>query len=246
MGTLPALIGWFVASASAAPLLTVATDAGPVNVVLAYHGTLQLELGGRTLWVDPWSKAPLKDATKGTVVLITDIHPDHLDPAALALVKADGARVVAPKAVSDSLGDGQVSDVLNNGQSVELDGLQIESVPMYNNTRGPKEGKLFHDKGRGNGYVLTWGGKRLYIAGDTACTADMKALKNIDHALIPMNLPYTMPPDEAADCVKAFQPKKVTPYHYAGSDLGVFQAGLTGVAGVEVVLIDAYPGGLPW
>ena len=107
-------------------------------------------------------------------------------------------------------------------------------------TRGPSPGKLFHDKGRGNGYVLTYGGVRFYFSGDTEGVPEMRALKNIDVAFVCMNLPYTMPPDEAADAVKAFHPKIVIPYHYRGSDLSVFQKRLEGT-GIEVRLLDWYP-----
>ena len=111
---------------------------------------------------------------------------------------------------------------------------------MYNLKRGPEAGKLYHDKGRGNGYILTYGGKRFYISGDTEGIPEMRALKNIDVAFICMNLPYTMPPDEAADAVKAFHPKIVIPYHYHGSDLTVFENALKGT-GIEVRLLDWYP-----
>jgi len=93
---------------------------------------------------------------------------------------------------------------------------------MYNLVRGPSEGQLFHDKGRGNGYVLTLGGKRIYIAGDTECTPEMRALQDIDVGFVPMNLPYTMTPEEAAECVRAFSPDVVYPYHFRGQDVNVF------------------------
>ena len=103
---------------------------------------------------------------------------------------------------------------------------------MYNLERGPSAGQLFHTKGRGNGYVLTMGGKRIYIAGDTECTPEMKALKNIDVAFVPMNLPYTMTPAEAAECVKAFAPKIVYPYHYnQATNAQEFTAALKGTPG---------------
>src|SRR5439155_17729204 len=95
---------------------------------------------------------------------------------------------------------------------------------MYNLKRGPSEGKLYHDKGRGNGYVVTYGGKRFYISGDTEGVPEMKALKNIDVAFVCMNLPYTMPPEEAAEAVRAFKPKVVYPYHYRGSDVKAFES----------------------
>ena len=118
--------------------------------------------------------------------------------------------------------------------------IPARAVPMYNLKRGPSPGKLFHDKGRGNGYIVTYGGKRFYISGDTEGTPEMRQLKNIDVAFVCMNLPYTMPPEEAADAVKAFHPKIVIPYHYRGSDLSVFQKALEGT-GIEVRLLEWYP-----
>jgi len=115
---------------------------------------------------------------------------------------------------------------------------------MYNLQRG-FQGELFHTKGRGNGYVVTLGGKRIYVAGDTECTPEMKALRNIDVAFLPMNLPYTMTPAEAADCAKAFKPKIVYPYHYRGQDPKAFAAALKG-SGIEVRLRDWYPGAPPF
>lgn len=218
---------------------------GDVAVTPVYHGTVVLQHGDQTVWVDPWSKAALDSRPKADVVLLTDIHPDHLDAAALAKVSKEGTVIVAPQAVADTLEGPKVNHVLANGASHQVGALGVEAVPMYNHHRGPEEGQLFHVKGRGNGYVVTIGGQRIYIAGDTACTDEMKALEGIDLALVPMNLPYTMPPEEAVPCVKAMKPKMLVPYHYAGSDLSVLAPALEG-SGVEVKLVDAYPGGLPW
>ena len=111
---------------------------------------------------------------------------------------------------------------------------------MYNLVRGPEAGKLYHDKGRGNGYVLTYGGKRVLFSGDTENIPEMRALKNIDVAFVCMNLPYTMTPEEAADGVLAFHPKVVIPYHYRQSDVSAFQKKLEG-SGIEVRLLEWYP-----
>lgn len=230
------------APAPAGPVgpVTLTGTTGPIVVTPVFHGTVRIEGGGKVFWVDPWSKANLTGPA-ADVVLITDIHFDHLDAAAITkVVKADTV-IVAPEAVARELKDRKVDHVLANGASVELAGATITAVPMYNLVRGPESGKLFHDKGRGNGYLLTVDGQTIYIAGDTECTDEMKALVGVDLALLPMNLPYTMPPEEAAGCVSAFKPKKVTPYHYAGSDLATFAP-----TGTEVVLRDAYPGGQPW
>ena len=226
--------------------LVVATDAGDVAITAVYHGTMRLDFAGKVWWLDPWSKGALDGAPKADYLLLTDIHQDHLDEDAIAKVEKEGTVVVAPKAVAAKLQRRKVDHVLANGEQVVIEGVTVKALPMYNNTRGPEPGTLFHDKGRGNGYVLTIGAKNIYIAGDTACTPEMKALSGIDHAFVPMNLPYTMTPAEAAECVKAFRPKVVTPYHYAGSDLMEFSAALEGVEGVQVVIAEFYPGGLPW
>jgi len=144
--------------------------------------------------------------------------------------------VIAPEAVAKTVTQAKV---LRNGESTTWEAWKIEAVPMYNLTRGPSEGKFYHDKGRGNGYVLTYGGMRFYIAGDTEGTPEMRALKNIDVAFIPMNLPFTMTPEEAADAVRAFHPKIVYPYHYRGSNIKDFAKALAG-SGVDVRLRDWY------
>jgi L-ascorbate metabolism protein UlaG (beta-lactamase superfamily) len=175
------------------------------------------------------------------VILITDIHSDHLDPATVNKRKKATTTIVAPQAAVAQLTAAQIASpvVMANGDKKTVDGIEIEAVPMYNLTRGPSAGQLYHDKGRGNGYVLTLGGKRIYIAGDTEGIPEMRALKNIDVAFIPMNLPYTMTEAEAADAVKAFKPKIVYPYHYRGSDLKKFEDALKG-SGVEVRIRDWY------
>jgi L-ascorbate metabolism protein UlaG (beta-lactamase superfamily) len=129
--------------------------------------------------------------------------------------------------------------VLRNGESREVGPWKIEAIAAYNLQRGPAPGTLYHEKGSGNGYVITYGGKRFYFSGDTEAVPEMKALKNIEAAYICMNLPYTMPPEEAASGVRAFKPRVAIPYHYRGSDLGAFQKALAG-SGVEVRIHDWY------
>jgi L-ascorbate metabolism protein UlaG (beta-lactamase superfamily) len=178
-----------------------------------------------------FSKVP-----KADIVLITDIHEDHLDKANLAKVRKPGSTVIIPGAASAEVKDGVV---MKNGETKKVGPFTIEAVPMYNMKRGPAPGQYFHDKGRGNGYIVTYGGLRVYLAGDTEGIPEMRALKNIDVAFIPMILPYTMSPEEAADAVKAFHPKVVYPYHYGMSDLKVFESGLKGT-GIDVRLRNWY------
>jgi L-ascorbate metabolism protein UlaG (beta-lactamase superfamily) len=215
---------------------------GDITIAPINHATLQLTFAGKVIDVDPVAAAgTFAGFAAPDVILITDIHGDHLDPATINKRKKATTTVVAPQAAVAQLTAAQIANpvVMANGDKKTIEGIEIEAVPMYNLKRGPEAGKLFHDKGRGNGYVLTMGGKRIYIAGDTEGIPEMRALKNIDVAFIPMNLPYTMPPDEAADAVKAFKPKIVYPYHYRGSDLKVFEDALKG-SGVEVRVRDWY------
>ena len=234
---------------AAAPVTPRSIVAGALTITPVYHGTAIIQHGEKVIWLDPWSRGELAGHPKADVVLITDVHSDHMDPEALKVVADPDAVVVAPAAVRDGLaevGGPAVAHVLDNGSSVEIDGLTITAVPMYNLVRGPESGGAFHERGRGNGYLLTAGEVTVYFAGDTECTDEMKSLSGVDLAFLPMNLPYTMSPEEAAGCVSSFKPVRVVPYHYAGSDLAVFSGALAGADGVAVEVADFYPGGLPW
>ena len=219
------------------PTDTIDTTAGPVRITPIHHATVVFEFNGKTIVVDPWSKAPEGWLPKADLVLITDIHPDHYDPPGIDAVKKEGTIFVAPKVVGEKLPGAKV---MNNGQERTELGVSIRAVPMYNLKRGPEAKKLYHDKGRGNGYVLGFGDKRVYLSGDTECIPEMKALKKIDVAFVCMNLPYTMPPEEAAECVKAFKPKVMIPYHYRDSDLGVFKKTLGDTPGIELRTREFY------
>src|ERR1035441_146098 len=362
------------------------TSAGPVKITPLNHASTLIEAAGKTIYLDPAKPAKLSGPPKADLILITDIHGDHMDPDSIKdISKADTEILAAPAVVQTVTSAKPIA----NGETKNWQGWTIEAIPAYNLKRGPTPGKLFHDKGRGNGYVLTHGGKRFYFSGDTegipemralknidvafrsaplqensfttrdaamvtssptAASAftspetpkaspkcarsrtstwrsdlphsrktlsrqgtrqwlrphprrqallllrrhrrhprnaraqehrrgvpicptpgklfhdkgrgngyvlthggkrfyfsgdtegipEMRALKNIDVAFVCMNLPYTMPPEEAADAVKAFHPKIVIPYHYRGSDLAVFQKGLEGT-GIEVRLLEWYP-----
>ncbi|MBI1895746.1 MAG: MBL fold metallo-hydrolase [Acidobacteria bacterium] len=219
------------------PIEQFTTKAGPLKITPIRHASLVMEAGGTAVHVDPWSQGNYDGIPAADLILITDIHGDHLDPKAIEKVRKAGAKLIAPKAVAEKLGGDVI--VLNNGDRQVFGSWTIEAVPMYNLKRGPSEGKLFHDKGRGNGYVVNYGDMRLYISGDTEAVPEMRTLKNIDVAFVTMNLPYTMPPEEAAEGVKAFHPKVVYPYHYRGSDLSVFEKALAG-SGIEVRVRNWY------
>jgi L-ascorbate metabolism protein UlaG (beta-lactamase superfamily) len=215
---------------------TYQTSMGPLVVTPIWHGTVAFTIGGTTIVVDPWSKAPEGRLPKADLILLTDIHPDHLDKKAIEVVRKANTVIIGPAAVAAALPE---TSVLDNGQERVESGIGIRAIPMYNEKRGPEAGKLFHDKGRGNGYVLSFGDTNVYVSGDTECTAEMRALQDIDLALVCMNLPYTMPPEEAAECIKAFKPKVITPFHYRGSDLSILETSLEGT-GIELRLRDYY------
>lgn len=219
-----------------APADTIPAAGGNITITPIMHASVQVEHAGKVIQVDP-AQADFSSAKQADLVLITDIHPDHLDPAALSKVRKAGAPVVIPAAAKDRVSDGTI---IANGETKTVAGVTVEAVPMYNLQRGPSAGQLFHTKGRGNGYIITLGGKRLYFAGDTECTPEMKALTNIDVAFIPMNLPYTMTPAEAAECVKAFKPKIVYPYHYRGQKPEEFAAAVKSEPSIEVRIRDWY------
>lgn len=218
----------------------IQTSKGPLSIQPVKHATLVFTWGGKTIYADPdGGKAAFEGLADPDLILITDIHGDHFNVETLNALNTDHATLIVPQAVADKLPDNLKSKavVLNNGKTVDKLNASIKAIPMYNLPESPD---AKHTKGRGNGYVLTFGNKTVYISGDTAGVPEMRALKNIDVAFVCMNLPYTMPPDEAADAVKAFDPKVVIPYHYRGSDLAVFQKGLTGT-GIEVRLLEWYP-----
>lgn len=233
--TVPSLV-WTAASPD-----SFQTSAGPVAVTPIQHASLALAAGGKLIYIDPSPERLFTGRPKADLILITDIHGDHMNAAAVSSLKKEGTHIIAPAAVAKTITD---AEVLSNGQKTTWEGWSIEAIPMYNTKRGPASGKLYHDKGRGNGYVLTYGGKRFYIAGDTESIPEMRELRNIDVAFVPMNLPFTMTPAEAAEAVKEFHPHVVFPYHYRNgdgsqADLKEFVAGLSGT-GIEIRLRDWY------
>jgi L-ascorbate metabolism protein UlaG (beta-lactamase superfamily) len=234
LGCMAAIVS---ATNSMAQTQTFSTSAGGIKITPLNHASTLIEAAGKTIYLDPAKPVKFAGMAKADLILITDIHGDHMDPDSIKDVSKSGTEIFAPPAVVATVTAGKP---IANGETKTWNGWTIEAIPAYNLKRGPAEGKVFHDKGRGNGYVLTYGGKRFYFSGDTEGVPEMRALKNIDVAFVCMNLPYTMPPEEAAEAVKAFHPKVVIPYHYRGSDLSVFQKGLEGT-GIEVRVLEWYP-----
>jgi L-ascorbate metabolism protein UlaG (beta-lactamase superfamily) len=236
------LFGMFGLLASESPAWGAAqpqvfdTSAGPIKITPLNHASTLLEAGGKVIYLDPAKPVNFSGLSKADLILITDIHGDHMDPDAIKAISKPGTEIISSPAVAQTV---TTAKPISNGETKTWQAWTIEAIPAYNVKRGPAPGKLFHDKGRGNGYVLTYGGKRFYFSGDTEGVPEMRALKNIDVAFVCMNLPYTMPPEEAADAVKAFHPKIAIPYHYRGSDLTTFQKALQGT-GIEVRVLEWY------
>jgi L-ascorbate metabolism protein UlaG (beta-lactamase superfamily) len=239
------LVGLFTSSSLGAAEKLTGGDAMPAatgDLVLRpiNHATLALGWKELTIYVDPVGGAGrFEGLPKPGLILITDIHGDHLNADTLRAVSGETTRLVAPPAVAQQLPEAlrAHTTVLSVGETTNVLGVGIEAIAAYN--LAPERAK-FHAKGRGVGYVLTLGGKRIYLSGDTEDIPEMRALKNIDVAFVCMNLPYTMTPEQAADAVRAFRPTIVYPYHCRGSDLEKFKKLVGQDAGVEVRIRDWY------
>ena len=215
----------------------VHTSRGDVRITPIYHGSVMLEFDGKVIHVDPWSKGDFTGFPPADLIVITHTHQDHLDRTIVDKLKKPETIIVGPPAVIDTLNCAPacgIAEAISDSEHRTVMGIDIEGVPMYNMVFGSGPGKPYHHKGIGSGYILTFGDTRIYFSGDTECTQEMKALKNISVAFLAMNPPRTETPADAAACVKAFKPKIVYPYHYRGSNLEEFSAPLKDTPGVEV------------
>jgi L-ascorbate metabolism protein UlaG (beta-lactamase superfamily) len=222
---------------------TIPTADGSVTLHAIHHAAFTLTWKGMTILVDPappQGGTPPADVTaeyralpRPELILLTHDHPDHFNVPILEAVSRQ-ATIVAPQEVFDQMpADLKAkTKVMKNGETATVAGVPIEAVAMYNTTPDRTQ---YHPKGGGNGYLLTIGGKRIYIAGDTEETPEMDALKDIDVAFLPMNLPFTMDVEHAAKAVKDFRPKVVYPYHYRGSDVAKFKALVGNAADVRLL-----------
>lgn len=210
----------------------IETSNGNLEITFIGHGTLMIVFGEKVVHIDPWTKlADYSNLPKADIILITHEHRDHLDLKALEILKSDTTQVVSTQRCAERV---KGAIVMNNGDVKTLDGLKIEAVPAYNIVHMREPGKPFHPKGVGNGYVITFGNKRVYVGGDTENTPEMKSLKDIDVAFLPMNLPYTMTPEMVADAVKVFKPKILYPYHFGKTDTSKIVALLKDIQETEV------------
>jgi L-ascorbate metabolism protein UlaG (beta-lactamase superfamily) len=195
---------------------SITTSLGELKITFIGHGTLMCALADTIIHVDPVSReADYGTMPKADIILVTHEHGDHLDPAAIAAVRADDTVLLLPEKCASAV---EGATVMANGDTRTVGDVRIEAVPAYNIVHKRASGEPFHPRGEGNGYVVTFGDTCLYVAGDTENIPEMKELKDIDIAFLPMNLPYTMTPEMVADAAKAFRPKILYPYHFGETD----------------------------
>ena len=223
--------------------ITISEEA--IKVIPIKHGTLILETDTDVIYIDPTGGSKAFEGQKApTLVLITDIHGDHLNTKTLEELNLDGIPIITPKAVSDKIPSTIIASpkILNNGETITINDIVIEAIPMYNLR---DDALKYHPKGRGNGYVLTLKNERIYISGDTEDIPEMRNLKNIDKAFVCMNLPWTMTVESAASAVLDFNPTNVYPYHYRGtkglSNINMFKDLINeGNKSIDVIFLDWY------
>ena len=207
----------------------IQTSAGKVVITFYGHSSMLFDINGKKIYIDPWSKvADFSNQPKADLILITHEHQDHTDPIAINKLTKSETQIFCNAAVQKMLNKGAI---MKNGDVKMWEGIKIEAVPAYNISPNKDE---FHPKGRDNGFIITIGEKRFYIAGDTENTPEMKALKNIDFAFLPMNQPYTMTPEQVVDAVKGFKPKVLYPYHTGETDLELLKSLMVSVPSVEL------------
>ena len=207
---------------------TIKTSKGNLEITFIGHGTLMFEYNGKIIHVDPWTRfTDYKDMPKADIILITHEHPDHLDKKAITALKKENTQILLTDTCFKQIGEGTV---MKNGDIQTVKGLKVEAVPAYNLDPDTR----FHPKGKGNGYVITFGNKKVYVAGDTEFIEEMKDLKNIDIAFLPMNRPYTMTPEMTADAAKAIRPDILYPYHFGQTDTSRLVALLKDEKNIEV------------
>ena len=210
----------------------IPTAGGDLTITFIGHGTLMFSFDGKVIHVDPVGReADYSTMLKADLILVTHEHGDHLDLDAIEAIRTDRTVLIYSPSC-----EGRVNGaiVMENGETRTELGIGIEAVPAYNLVHMRDSGQPYHPKGNGNGYVITFADKRVYVAGDTEVHPEMKALEDIEIAFLPMNLPYTMTPEMVAEAAKAFRPRILYPYHYGRTDPNELLELLEGVEGVEV------------
>jgi L-ascorbate metabolism protein UlaG (beta-lactamase superfamily) len=197
----------------------IKTNSGDLILTFIGHGTLMFEFNGLTIHIDPvMREADYKNMPDADLILVTHEHGDHLDINAINHILKDDCPVIMTQSCLDNLKDFKPAVLMKNGDVKTIKSIPVEAIPAYNIQHKRPGGEPFHPKGQGNGYILTLGGKRVLVAGDTENTPEIKELKNIDIAFLPMNLPYTMSPEMVADAARSFRPKILYPYHYGNTN----------------------------
>jgi L-ascorbate metabolism protein UlaG (beta-lactamase superfamily) len=224
----------------------IKTSNGNLKIQPVSHASMVLTWNNKNIYIDPTGSADMyKSFGAPDLIIITDIHGDHMDLKAIEALNTKGAIVIAPQAVGYQLPASAREKLvlLSNGMQTSQMAIMIKAIPMYNL---PEAADSRHVKGRGNGYILTLGGKSVYISGDTEDIPEMRNLKKIDVAFVCMNLPYTMDINQAASAVLEFKPKIVYPYHHRGQDIKAFKKLVNdGNKKIDVRLSDWYPGSGP-
>lgn len=195
----------------------IQTSEGDLEITFIGHGTLMFTFNGKVIHADPFSKlADYSELPKADIILVTHHHGDHFDPKAIEKIRTESTTVILTELCAEKFEGGTI---MKNGDVQTIEGIQIEAVPAYNLVHMRDTGEPYHVKGTCNGYVISFGDKNVYVAGDTENVPEMKALEGIDIAFLPMNLPYTMTPGMVADAAKAFKPEILYPYHYGETDV---------------------------
>ncbi len=210
----------------------IKTESGDLKVTFIGHGTLMFDFSGKVIHIDPVGQyADYSKLPKADIIFITHDHSDHLDIKAIENIRKDNTILILTEACAAKIGGGIV---LKNGDRKTVDVLEIDAVPAYNILHMRSEGVPFHKKGAGNGYVIKFSDKKIYVAGDTENIPEMKLLEKIDIAFLPMNLPYTMTPEMVADAAKVFKPKILYPYHFGETDTSRIASLLKDMQDIEV------------
>ena len=214
----------------------IKTSAGDLKITFIGHATLMFTFGAKIIHIDPvFREADYNEMPEADLIIITHEHGDHLDLKAIEVIRKEDTEIVLTEICAQKVEGGIV---MKNSDVKTVEGLKIEAVPAYNIVHKRDSGVPFHPKGNGNGYVIAFGDKRVYVAGDTENTPEMKTLKDIDVAFLPMNVPYTMTPEMVADAAKAFRPKILYPYHFGNTDTSELVKLLEGEEGIEVRIRD--------
>ena len=208
------------------------TGKGQLRATFLGHASLVFELGGFLVYVDPVKQyGDFTKFPKADLILVTHEHGDHLDPGSIAALTKPGTRVILPEASRRKLGSGEA---LEWGRSIEAAGVSVMAVAACNSSPGRSQ---YHPRERkDNGYVLGFGSLRVYVAGDTEPLPEMADLGRIDVAFLPMNLPYTMTPEQVAEAARVIRPGILYPYHFGTTDTGIIAKLLANEPGIELRL----------